>query len=137
MKAMTVVRTPTHMGPATPRAPRIAASRAPLPFSRSAAMFSPTTTASSTTMPTSMNRAKIVNTFRVRPAGPKNNNAPMNAMGMPKAIQKAMRRSNMTTRQTNTSATPASPFCTTVSKRSETGLARSSHTSMATSWGTG
>ena len=120
-----VVITPTVIGPTTALAPEIAASSERLPRSRSAAMLSPTTTASSTTMPTIRKNPKIVPMLRVRSAGAKKSSEPMKESGIPTVTQVAMRRSNSNTRLRNTSIAPITPFLTIADNRSSEGCARS------------
>ena len=121
----TVVITPTVIGPTTALAPEIAASSERLPRSRSAAMLSPTTTASSTTMPTIRKNPKIVPMLRVRSAGAKKSSEPMKESGIPTVTHVAIRRSNSSTRLRKTSSAPIKPFLMISDRRSSEGCARS------------
>ena len=132
-----VVSTPTVTGPATARAPEIAASNALFPRSLSAAMLSPTTTASSTTMPISRKNANRVPMFSVRSETSKNNNAPMKEIGIPTAIHVATRRSNTRTRQTKTRIMPMTAFSSipeNLSRTSSTVLFQTSTSTPAGGW---
>ena len=133
--ARTVVQAPMVIGPITARAPAAAASTPRLPLSRSVAMLSPTTTASSTTSPTIRKKPTSVPMFRVRLAGPKNISEPMKDRGMPSAIQMAARRSNTRRSRTNTRPAPATPFLVTADNRSRAGRALSFQTPIRTSRG--
>ena len=109
-KATMVVSTPTKTGASTPLTPFTDASVPTRPISRSAAMFSPTTTASSTTTPMTMMRPKREIMLRLTSNAPKKRNAPKNEIGTPIATQIASRRSNISTRKRNTSTNPSKPF---------------------------
>ena len=104
------MQAPIVIGLATALTPATAASRAPLPLSRSAAMLSPTTKASSTTRPIIRKNAIIVPRFNVRLAGSKKTRVAMKENGIPRVIHSAARRSNTSTSSTRTSTAPITPF---------------------------
>ena len=111
-KAAIVVSTPTVTGLETPATPLSVAAGPGPKVSCSVIMFSPTTTASSTTTPRTMMRPKSEIMFMLTPKGSKNRNAPKKEMGTPIATQSANRRSNITTRNRNTKAKPSTPLRT-------------------------
>ena len=117
-KATAVVSAPKVTGPATARTPAMAAAGPRRPSSRCFAMLSPTTTASSTTMPAAMKNANIVSELMLMPAKSKNTIEPRKAMGMPIAIQNAKRRSKITSSVRNTSTTPTATLRPIVERRS-------------------
>ena len=131
--ARSVVQAPMVIGPTTARAPAAAASAPRLPLSRSAAMLSPTTSASSTTRPTIRKNPISVARFSVRLAGPKNRREPTNENGMPTVIHVAARRSNTRRSRAKTRIAPASPFLAIADNRARAGCARSFQTLTATS----
>ena len=132
MSAISVVAAPTTSGPTTARAPAIAAPSAVPPRLLSVAMLSPTTTASSTTMPTIRKNANRVPIFSVRSAGAKKISDPTKVSGMPNVVQKATRRSNTATRQMNTRTAPITAFPRISVNRSIMSSALSSQTSTET-----
>ena len=109
-KAAIVVSTPMVTGLNTPRTPRRVAAVLWPKCSCSVIMFSPTTTASSTTMPRTMISPKREIMLMFTPNGAKNKNAPRKEMGTPMATQVARRKSNIITRNKNTKAKPSRPL---------------------------
>ena len=110
-KAAMVVSTPMNTGEKTPRTPAIEASGPTCsPASRSVMMFSPTTTASSTTIPMTMINANSDTMLMFTPRYGSSRKAPMNEIGTPIATQNASRRSSISTRNRNTSANPRVPL---------------------------
>ena len=118
-KVTIVVSAPTSTGPATARTPAMDAATPFCPSSRCRAMLSPTTTASSTTMPVTTKNANIVSWLMLTPAASKNTSAPRNEMGMPMAIHRAMRRSKIASRSRNTSTAPMTALLAMTDIRSE------------------
>ena len=110
--AAIVVKTPITTGPMTPLTPRKAPTTPRCPASCSVMMFSPTTTASSTTIPSTMIRANRETMLILTPRKSKNRKAPRKEIGTPMATQIASRRSSITTRNRNTSAKPRVPLRT-------------------------
>ena len=130
-KVTTVVTAPMATGPPTARTPAIDAAAPCRPFSRCLAMLSPTTTASSTTMPVTMKNANSVSTLTLRPTASKNTSAPRNEIGMPMAIHSARRMSKTTSRVMKTSTAPMMALPVTVAMRSEMNRLSSCQSSMA------
>ena len=109
-KAAMVVNTPINTGPKTPCTPAIDALGPTNPASRSAIIFSPTMTASSTTTPRHMINANSEIILILTSKYPRNKKAPKKEIGTPIATQKANRRSSIKTKNRNTSVNPSAPF---------------------------
>ena len=105
-KAATEVRMVKTTGLATSRVPSTAAGTRPFPRSRWEKMFSPTTTASSTTMPRARMKAKRESMLIDTSKGSISRKLPRKEMGIPSITQKARRRSRNRLRQTKTSTRP-------------------------------
>ena len=80
-------------------------------------MFSPTTTASSTTIPTARMKAKSVIMLIDTPSPLITAKVPTKDTAMPTATQKASRRSRKRVRDRSTSASPMRPFLTSSPRR--------------------
>ena len=111
-KAAMVVRTPMVTGLKTPLTPRRVAAVPGSDLSCSVIMFSPTTTASSTTMPSTMINANREIMLILTPKGAKRSKAPRKEIGTPMATQVARRKSSMITKKRNTMANPRMPLRT-------------------------
>ena len=109
VKAATLVSTLNTTGVATSRAPSTAARAYGLPSSRWAKTFSPTTMASSTTMPRARMKAKRVIMLMVTPSDGTTSMAPRNEIGMPIMTQKASRALSRVPRTRSTSTRPTAP----------------------------
>jgi len=109
-KAKTVVSTAMITGTATSRVPSMAAAVRLMPRSRRVKTFSPTTIASSTTMPSTTMKANIEIMFSEAPQAGMIQNPPMKEIGMPMATQKARRGCRKRARQMKTSTRPIVPF---------------------------
>ena len=109
-KAAMVVNTPTVTGLNTPRTPRRVEALPWPPASCSEMMFSPTTTASSTTSPSTMMRPNSEIILMLTSKGAKNMTAPRNEIGTPIATHVAKRRSNIMAKNKNTRAKPSMPL---------------------------
>ena len=116
--AATVVRIAKVTGIAISFAAATAAWGADSPFSRKANVRSPTTIASSTTMPSVTMNANVVTMLIEISAGPRISSAPRNEIGMPSATQNASRKSMNTARITTTSTRPSSAFLSRRFRRS-------------------
>ena len=116
-KAAMVVSTPMVTGPKTPRTPLSVEAAPGPPFSCSVMMFSPTTTASSTTIPSTMIRANSEIMLMLTPKGAKKSKAPRKEIGTPMATHVARRKSSMMTKNRNTMAKPSTPLRTRRLKR--------------------
>ena len=106
-KAATEVRMVKTTGLPTSRVPSTAACTRPFPSSRWEKMFSPTTTASSTTMPRARMKAKRESMLIDTSKGSMSRKLPRKEMGMPIITQKARRMSRNRLRQTKTRASPS------------------------------
>ena len=117
-KAAIVVRTPKAAGKSTLRVPRIAdSSRLSPPSSIRRWTFSPTTIASSTTMPRATMNANMLSRLTVIPRPGINRNAPKNVNGSPAAVQTARRVESVKNSTRKMSPRPDSPFRTMRSRR--------------------
>ena len=116
--AAMVVSTPNDAGKRTCRTPRIAASAAPVrPVAMCRCTFSPTTMASSTTMPRVTMKPNMLIMFKVTPSPGISRKAPKNATGSPAAVQTATRVESVKKRTRKMSARPCRPFRTSTSMR--------------------
>ena len=124
--AAIVVSTPQAAGRSTSRTPRAAASPMPPDIPPDippdwAAMcrctFSPTTIASSTTIPSVMMNANSVIMFTVAPSPGISRKAPKNATGSPAAVQTASRLDRVKKSTRKISASPCRPLRTSNSTR--------------------
>ena len=88
-KVTIVVKTAKNTGVATCIAPFTAASTEFIPRSLNRAIFSPTTIASSTTIPKTRMNVNSDNIFMDKSNGPNSQNPPMNEIGIPSETQKA------------------------------------------------
>ena len=88
-KVTIVVKTAKNTGVATCIAPLTAASTEFIPRSLNSAIFSPTTIASSTTIPKTRINVNNDNILMDRSKGPNNQKPPMNEIGIPRETQKA------------------------------------------------
>ena len=116
-KAATLVRIVARTGLPTWRTPSIAASRGEQPSSIRRKTFSPTTMASSTTMPSTTMKANIVIMFMVTPAELAISRPPRKATGMPSAVTSATRRLRKSTREISTRRPPTRPESRMTSRR--------------------
>ena len=106
-KASIVVMTPNTTGLATSWAPAIDALTPPPIRLASLCIPSPTTIASSTTIPSTSKNAKVDSMFRDTPTDPNSTNAPAYAVAIPTATQKATMGLSVSN---NTSMTSTSPI---------------------------
>ena len=97
-KAVTVVSTEKMTGPLIRRVPRIAVVSPSRPFFRSAKMFSPTTIASSTTIPNASTRASIDNMLMETPRIRITHSVPINETTRPAPTHTASRISRKSAR---------------------------------------
>ena len=116
--AAMVVRTPNEAGNRTCRTPFTAAASTPV-FARETwrCTFSPTTMASSTTIPRVRMNPNRVNMFTVTPSPGIIRKAPKKATGSPAAVQTASRLDRVKKRTRKMRARPCSPFRTRTSMR--------------------
>ncbi len=117
LKAAMVVRMAKVTGTAISLAPRIDASSLPMPRCMWPKAFSPTTMASSTTMPSVMIRAKSVIMLIDRSSPGISRKAPMKEMGMPRDTQNDSRGSRNRARMMMTSTPPSLALRTSRSMR--------------------
>jgi len=109
-KAVTVVRTAKRTGQPTSSTPRVAAACGPSPRSRRAKTLSPTTMASSTTMPSERMKAKSEIMLRVTPNQGSTQKPPKKLIRMPSETQKASRSCMLRASTRKTRPRPINPF---------------------------
>ena len=110
MNAATVVKTANTMGVDISQAPSMAP-RNPCPWCCWCVwMFSPTTMASSTTIPNTRMKAKMDKTLMETSNVGINQIAPRNEIGIPRLVQNANRRSRNRASEIKTSTKPPSPL---------------------------
>ena len=113
-----VVRTPKEAGNSTCRTPRTAASPAPPGCPAMCRWtFSPTTMASSTTIPRVTMNPNMLSMFTVTPSPGIMRKAPKNATGSPAAVHTATRVDRVKKSTRKISASPCSPLRTRTSMR--------------------
>ena len=125
--ATTFVRMLKTTGPLISRAPRIAAATGLMPACRYSWTFSPTTTASSTTIPSTIRKPTRLIMLMLSPATGMNSSPPMNEIAIPIITQNASRSSRNRARISRTITTANTPFSTTsVSRRRKSSAASES-----------
>ena len=95
-------------------------------------MFSPTTMASSTTIPNASTRASIENMFMEMPRIRITHNVPTNETTRPAATHTASRISRNSVKPRKTRTSPSSPFSNSSAKRLPTRVVSSLHISTPT-----
>ena len=125
MKAMMLVETAKKTGMTMSFAPLMAAEMRDSPLEMRWKISSPTTTASSTTMPRVMMNPKREIMLIVEPPMGSRAMEPRMEMGMPMAVQKATRRSRKRPRASRTRTSPIAPFCMRRVMRSRNSTERS------------
>ncbi len=112
-----VVRMLKVTGRAISRTPRMAAARGVMPRCRYSKTFSPTTMASSTTMPSTTRKANIEIMLMLTPTSGNSARPPTNETTMPIITQKARRYSRKRVRMPITITTANTPFSSSSDRR--------------------
>ena len=131
-KAVTVVNTEKMTGALIRCAPRIAVVSPSRSRLRSAKMFSPTTIASSTTIPSASTRAIIENMLMETPSICMPQSVPTSATDNPAATHSARRTSRKNVRARKTRTSPRRPFSTRTDRLPATSVESSLHISTPT-----